>query len=410
MANQFFDPSFRGAGSPGAPGVGSTQRGLQQVELGKQALQQNQFKLGQQKEQARIESIIQAASDLQNIPTDEGKRDFAVRRRGELLSKGLPTQDTDEIIDLFNSGRPEEANDLIDGAVNAGIQQGFLKSPSALSGVTSGQRERAGLIKAIQPALDKSGNFDPDKADAKALSAAQALGLVAKAGTSAAERIAEDKDLSQSIADAEALKSEAKERAKLETQIELKPTLEGKLEKVKGDVKASSDIVTESFKRIGKITTNIRNIDRAINAINRGAKTGVIAKLIPNITAASRELRQIQNELGLDVIGSVTFGALSQGELDLALETAIDLGLQPEALKGVLTRKKAAQNKLIAYLDEQIQFLDDGGTLAGWRAQQGKQAVETQEAAPEQKQGGQIMVDANGNRAMVFPDGSFEEL
>ena len=32
------------------------------------------------------------------------------------------------------------------------------------------------------------------------------------------------------------------------------------------------------------------------------------------------------------------------------------------------------------------------------------------EAPIQQKQGGQIMVDANGNRAMVFPDGSFEEL
>ncbi len=201
------------------------------------------------------------------------------------------------------------------------------------------------------------------------------------------------------------------EEAKLEAQIKLKPTLEGKLEKVKGDVKASNEIVTESFKRIGSITTNVRNIDRAINAIDRGAKTGVIAKLVPSITAASRELRQIQNELGLDVIGSVTFGALSQGELDLALETAIDLGLEPDALKEVLGRKKEAQNKLIGYLDQQIQFLDNGGTLAGWREEQ-KQASAPQEveAPVQQKQGGQVMVDANGNRAMVFPDGSFEEL
>lgn len=38
MANGLFISSFRGAGSPGAPGVGSTQRGLQQVELGRQAI------------------------------------------------------------------------------------------------------------------------------------------------------------------------------------------------------------------------------------------------------------------------------------------------------------------------------------------------------------------------------------
>jgi hypothetical protein len=160
-----------------------------------------------------------------------------------------------------------------------------------------------------------------------------------------------------------------KEEKKLEAQLGLKPTLEGKIEKAKTDVKAAADVVSKSFEKIGNITTNVRNIDRAIAAIDRGAKTGVIAKLAPSITSASRELKQIQNELGLDIIGSVTFGALSQGELDLALDTALDTGQDPAALKDILIRKKEAQNKLINYLDEQIQFLDDGGTLAGWREQ-----------------------------------------
>ena len=32
------------------------------------------------------------------------------------------------------------------------------------------------------------------------------------------------------------------------------------------------------------------------------------------------------------------------------------------------------------------------------------------EAQPQGKEGGQLMIDANGNRAMVYPDGSFEEV
>lgn len=156
------------------------------------------------------------------------------------------------------------------------------------------------------------------------------------------------------------------ETKKLEAQIELKPVLEGKMAKAEGDVKSAGKVIDQSFERISKVQSNISNMDRAISALDRGAKTGAIQKFLPSITAASRELKQIQNELGLDVIGSVTFGALSEGELNLALDTALDLGQDPEALKNLLTQKKAAQEKLIGYLNKQIQFLDSGGTLAQW--------------------------------------------
>lgn len=339
-------------------GFGQGQQIAGQFQLGRQREQD----IEQSAEQARILSVVQGASDIHNIPTNDLKLNALVKRRGELQQQGLPTQDTDEVIDLFNSGRGEEANALIKGVVDAGIQQGLLKRPSETGGLTAGQREFESLTEGLS---------DPDELKARRIK----LRLDPPVSLSAAERIALDKELTQSIADSEALKAQATEEAKLQAQLKLKPTVESKIEKAKGDVKAASNVVNESFKRIGNISSNIRNIDRAINAIDRGAKTGVIAKLVPSITAASRELRQIQNELGLDVIGSVTFGALSQGELDLALETAIDLGLEPEALKDVLARKKEAQNKLISYLDEQIQFLDDGGTLAGWRAKQRQQSA-----------------------------------
>jgi len=132
------------------------------------------------------------------------------------------------------------------------------------------------------------------------------------------------------------------------------------------------------FETIGKINKNIGNIDRALDALDRGAKTGVVeGKFFPSIKAASRELNQIQNELALDVIGSVTFGALSEGELKLAKETALDTGLNEEELKDYLGRKRAAQEKLRAYFEEQIEHLDQGGTVASFlrmkKRQQGQQ-------------------------------------
>jgi hypothetical protein len=85
-------------------------------------------------------------------------------------------------------------------------------------------------------------------------------------------------------------------------------------------------------------------------------------------------LNNVRSQLGLDVIGSVTFGALSEGELNLALDTALPTTLQPKALRQYLTDKKAAQEKLVGYLSKQISYLSKpGNNLAGWLEEAGKQ-------------------------------------
>jgi hypothetical protein len=132
-----------------------------------------------------------------------------------------------------------------------------------------------------------------------------------------------------------------------------------------GDLTAKQ--VGQAFAEVGKIKKNIGNIDDAIAAIDAGATTGVIASKLPNITAASVQLANIRNTLGLDVIGSVTFGALSEGELNLALDTALPTNLAPKELRAYLVNKKTAQTKLAGYLTEQATYLSKkGNTLAGW--------------------------------------------
>ena len=129
----------------------------------------------------------------------------------------------------------------------------------------------------------------------------------------------------------------------------------------------SSKQVGQAFAEVGKIKKNIGNIDEAIAAIDAGANTGVIASKFPNITAASVKLANVRQQLGLDVIGSVTFGALSEGELNLALDTALPTGLAPKDLRVYLVNKKNAQTKLAGYLTEQATYLSKrGNTLAGW--------------------------------------------
>ena len=83
----------------------------------------------------------------------------------------------------------------------------------------------------------------------------------------------------------------------------------------------------KAFELVGKIRTNLGNLDSAVAALDAGATTGKIASQFPNWKASTIELQNIQRRLGLDIIGSVTFGALSEGELSLALETALPLNM-----------------------------------------------------------------------------------
>lgn len=128
------------------------------------------------------------------------------------------------------------------------------------------------------------------------------------------------------------------------------------------------EIGRQTFERLGPLRANIANLDRAIELVeDEGANTGVIASRLPNWNASTVELENLRNQLGLDVVGSVTFGALSESELELALQTALPTNLSEEALSDWLRRKRDAQDKLADYLTQQARFLSTPGrTLDQW--------------------------------------------
>lgn len=162
------------------------------------------------------------------------------------------------------------------------------------------------------------------------------------------------------------LKGQARADA-IKASEEFGATTQGSRSQSRGIGELTAKQVGQAFAEVGKIKKNIGNIDEAIAAIDAGANTGVIASKLPNINAASIQLANIRNQLGLDVIGSVTFGALSEGELNLALDTALPTTLAPKDLKVYLVNKKNAQTKLAGYLSKQATYLQKpGNTLAGW--------------------------------------------
>lgn len=129
----------------------------------------------------------------------------------------------------------------------------------------------------------------------------------------------------------------------------------------------------EALQQIPGIDKSISNIDDAISALDSGAKTGVVYNKLPSFRQASVELQNVANRMGLDVVGAVTFGALSKGELDIALSTALPQNLEPKALREWLVKRKEAQLKLRNELVNAAIFLGTpGNTPAMWMEKNAK--------------------------------------
>ena len=119
----------------------------------------------------------------------------------------------------------------------------------------------------------------------------------------------------------------------------------------------------EVFSKFNIIDQQIRNFQRAGELVSEGAKTGFIQKFLPSTSAATTELRTIARTMGIDIINSATFGALSATELNLALETAFDQNLTGDALVEYIQDKIAAQTKLRNALMPEVQMLLGGSGL-----------------------------------------------
>lgn len=130
--------------------------------------------------------------------------------------------------------------------------------------------------------------------------------------------------------------------------------------------KFSARIVSEGIDGLSKVRSNIRTLDLAVKAIDEGANTGAIARRFPDFFAGSVKLSQIQQQLGLDIVGMTTFGQLSKGELDLALNTALPTGLNQQELRQWVLDKKAAQEKVAKLFEQQIRHFEGGGSASGW--------------------------------------------
>lgn len=121
--------------------------------------------------------------------------------------------------------------------------------------------------------------------------------------------------------------------------------------------KYQQQAANEAFKKVETISTQIRTIDEALGYIDAGAQRNVILNALPDITAEAGGLTAALNQMGLDVVASVTFGALSASELEVARSTAYPPNASAEELKEFLIKRRAALEKLRRYTQDAAQFL-----------------------------------------------------
>jgi len=249
--------------------------------------------------------------------------------------------------------------------------QSFASATGVGGGGSAKMREREDLVNSLIGANNPKTNKPYTREEAMQEVALREAGIVARAVGSAGITTATTPGLTEKVAQSE---EEIKERTKFA--------------EMTGASRAKA--IDDGFDRISKIDQNIGNYNEALKALDEGANTGVIeSKFFPTIKAASVALDQIQNELTLDVLNAATFGALSESELQLAKQTALPTGLPESELRAWIERKKAAQEKLRAYFQEQVDFWDQGGTIAGFLRMK-ERGLRSGSVRPQDAQQGQI--------------------
>jgi hypothetical protein len=146
-------------------------------------------------------------------------------------------------------------------------------------------------------------------------------------------------DKAQSLADIDISKAAAIEQAKQPILI--------KTEALK-NAQARSEKAIDS---IVNIRSEIGNLDASIQAIDEGAESGRISNWLPSFRKSTIKLESAAKRLGLNVVTATTFGALSEGELKLAMDVAVPRDLQPQDLKDWLTTRRDARIKLSRELE-----------------------------------------------------------
>jgi hypothetical protein len=148
------------------------------------------------------------------------------------------------------------------------------------------------------------------------------------------------------------------------------PTLKRNLSSAGAEGAATGkDIVDYKGKLFDSINSGARTLNKynfAIDQIDKGAESGPVMKLLPNLKEQTILVDVIRKEIGMEILGSGALGVNpTDKDVTLAMDSAIPENLSPKALKAELQRRASVLQDLNAAQEEYYRLIDKEGMTKG---------------------------------------------
>ncbi len=323
-----------------------------------------------------MQSIGIDPAQMAQAPLDDASLDQWIGQSDAVLASVMPRQ----------QGRVQSSQILDDGTVVAVMSDGSVQVKDSAGNVLSGQDASM----AIRAAQEYGTNLQGGRAGARAQETYNA-------------RLAIEPELKSQIKSAE-------QQVMAETEPQIKAA----------ERTATQGAEQRSIYKNQAVAAaeNIPTLKRAIQLqeeIMSGGGANTLRKVANYLGVSSADEGELNSLFGQNILGQLksTFGgnptegerlALEQAQASFTQTGKINIRLLNNALKLADLRIRRGKQAAATDKDEDtVKYIEDAMSVDF-------SDEEVPTTPRSQKQGGQIMIDANGNRAMVYPDGTFEEL
>lgn len=262
-------------------------------------LRQNRLFQAQQKQQdienTRNNALFEAKLTGANLANERAQKQFDFETGNFLLNqaKSLRQMDMPNRARALGDLQPrllelgfteQDINDgLDDGELDFAIQALSIFDNST-QGQSLEQRQFNDLNKIIQPALDENGQFNPNIATAEQKAAAVKLRIMPPATGSAAITTATTPGLTDTVANSEAAITGKKKRAELMQELDIKPSIQAKVEEAVSAVQTATTRSNEKRSDEKAFSTYETAIGGLMSALGE-TSTGPIVGFLPALTA-----------------------------------------------------------------------------------------------------------------------------
>ena len=345
-----------------------------EIAAAQQQLANQQQQFDQRTEQQKNQSLfnvalrVDSASDAEIIPILESQIQQTKALKGN-------ADESIRALELARNGDFETVRSGAKNLIEVGVRQGDIKAPTSQRQSAEGQSFES-LIANFSAA---------DKTKARRVKA----GLDPRMVGSAIQTITEQ-GIENNIANVEKVITEAKEVGKLTAQFKLKPAVEAAVISAVGQAKAEVAKLGEarsSQKTLDIYNNSMSNLTKALDNTITGPFIGLTPALTANAQIADGATAMML-PLMKDVFRGAGEGTFTEGDQKILTDLIPTRNDTPEA--------RAAK---VSMIDSMIRAKLTAAPVA-----------DVQPNAQQESQGGVEHVDANGNRAIVFPDGTFKEL